>query len=735
MPTIPTQHLVHAVCPHDCPDTCGIKVTVQDGRAVKIEGDATHPFTRGFLCGKVGQHYLDLVYSPRRVLTPRRRVGPKGSGQFVEITWDEAITEIVTRLQAIVATHGPEAIVPYSYSGTLGLINEGGMDRRFFHRLGASQLERSICAEAGFRAWKYTYGASIGTDPEAFAYAKLILVWGSNPATSNTHLLPFITQARRVGARLVVIDPRKTRTARLADGYIPIRPGTDAALALSLMHVIICEGLHDQAWIDAHTLGFEGLRARAMEWPPERAAQVTGVPAGDIIALAREYATTRPSVIRLNYGLQRHTNGGMMVRAVACLPSVIGAWRDLGGGALLSTSGAFPINYAALQRPDLLPQPEPRWVNMNQIGDALLTLADPPIQALIVYDANPAASAPNSARVIEGLKREDLFTVVHDPYFTDTTDYADLVLPATTQLEHMDLHKAYGAYYLQVNQPAIAPLGQSVSNVELFRMLAKGMGFTDPCFDDSVEDMIDQALSVEHPHLAGIDRARLLRDGWARLALPTTDDGRWTTDDGRLTTEDGQQATDDRQSPIPNLQSPVSSLQSPVSPWAPFAEGRFPTPSGKVEFYSEAMLRDGLDPLPRHDPIAESAEADPDLAARYPLHLITPSAHFFLNTSFSHVDGLMAKQGEPFIELSQTDAQARGVQTGDWCRVFNDRGECLLRARVGDAVQPGVAAAEATWWSKLHRGGLGVNQLTSSALTDIGRGATFYTNLVQVEKA
>ncbi|MFN8473623.1 MAG: molybdopterin oxidoreductase family protein [Anaerolineae bacterium] len=704
--------VVHAVCPHDCPDTCGMKVTVREGRAVKIEGDPTHPTTRGFLCGKVGQHYLDMIYSPRRVLTPRRRVGPKGSGLFEDITWDEAIAEIVERFQGIIAAHGAEAILPYSYSGTLGLLNEGSMDRRFFHRLGASQLERTICSEAGFTAWKYTYGASLGTDPEAFAHAKLILVWGSNPATSNTHLMPFITAARKAGARLIVIDPRQTRTARLADWHIAPRPGTDAALALALMNIIITENRHDQAWLDEHAVGFDALKARAAEWPVERAAATTGIPAEDILALAREYAATRPSVIRLNYGLQRHTNGGMMVRAVACLPAIVGAWRDLGGGALLSTSGAFPLDLAALNRPDLMPTPEPRWVNMNQLGDALLTLNDPPIEALFVYDANPAASTPNSARVIAGLMREDLFTVVHDPYFTDTTDYADIVLPATTQLEHTDLHKAYGTYYLQINQPSIAPLGESVSNVETFRRLAKAMGFTEPCFDDTVEDMIDQALARPHAHLQGITRERLMAEGWARLALPTAET---------------VAAAD-----IPD--APPTGAPS-HTPWAPFANGRIPTPSGKVELYSERMAAAGLDPLPRHDPIAESAEADPALAARYPIHLITPSAHFFLNTSFSHVDALIAKQKDPFIELSADDAGARGIADGDWCRVFNDRGEVRLRARVGSAVRRGVAASEAIWWSKLSPEGKGINQLTSDALTDMGRGATFYTNLVQVERA
>ncbi len=731
------EKIVRAACPHDCPDTCAMLVTVRDGRAVKIEGDPDHPITRGFLCGKVGQHYLDLVYSPRRVLTPRRRVGPKGEGRFAEITWDEAIAEIVDRFKAIIAEYGPEAILPYSYSGTLGVINEGAMDRRFFNRLGASRLERTICSAAGKAGYRYTMGALIGTDPAAFAGARLILFWGTNPVTSNIHLMPFVKEARRKGARLIVIDPRRTRSARLADWHIPVRPGTDAALALAMMHVIINENLYDADYVARHTMGFDQLRQRVQEYAPEAVEDVTGVPAEDVRRLAREYATTRPAAIRISYGLQRHTNGGMMVRTVACLPALVGAWRDPSGGLLLSTSGAFRLNKAALQREDLWPNGPPRLVNMNQLGQALLELHAPPIKALFVYDSNPAASAPDSAQVIRGLLREDLFTVVHDPFFTDTTDYADIVLPATTQLEHMDLHTSYGHYCLQLNMPAIAPLGQSLSNVEVFRRLAHAMGFTEPCFDDTVEDMIRQALGevsarplaasttsggeaqadasdVDHPYMQGITFERLARDGWVRLNVP----------------ED----------------------------WAPFADGGFGTPSGKVEFYSEQMAADGYDPLPRHDPLAESPEADPALAARYPLQLITPSAHFFLNSSFAHVDGLIAKQGEPFIELNPEDAAARGIADGDWVRVWNDRGECLLRARVDapargfvedvasraeerasasveDAVQPGVAAAESIWWSKLSPVGKGINQLTSQRLTDMGRGATFYTCLVDVEKA
>jgi anaerobic selenocysteine-containing dehydrogenase len=675
-----------------------MKVTVQGGRAIQIEGDPTHPFTRGFLCGKVGRHYLDLVYSPRRVLSPHRRVGARGAGRFEHITWDQAIADIVGHFRAIIAAHGPEAILQYSYSGTLGMLNEGTMDQRFFNRLGASRLDRTICSAAGKVGYGYTVGASIGTDPEAFALARLIIVWGSNPATSGVHLMPFIKEARHHGARLVVIDPRLTRTARLADWYIPIQPGTDAALALGIMHVLIRDDLLDHDFIQRSTVGFEPLKARVQAYPPERVSAITGVPVTDIEQLARDYATIRPAAIRINYGIQRHTNGGMMVRTIACLPALIGAWRQAGGGILLSTSGAFPLNTAALRRRDLWPDGEPRLINMNRLGEALLTLDDPPIKALFVYDSNPASSAPDSARVIEGLKRDDLFTVVHDQFWTDTTDYADLVLPATTQLEHYDLHVAYGNYTIQINQPAIAPPGESVSNFNLFKRLAKAMGFSEACFDDTEFDCIDQALAVDHPHLSGITRERLLRDGWARLNLPPGD--------------------------------------PPGSPrvWAPFADGLFPTPSGKVELYSEAMARDGYDPLPAHVPLTESPQGLPELAEKYPIQLVSPSAHFILNTSFGHIEPLLKKQGQPFIELNARDATARGIADGDLCRVFNDRGECFLYARVRQTVKPGVAAAESIWWAKLAPGGKGINQLTSDRLTDMGRGATFYTNLVQVSK-
>lgn len=689
------RRVVHGVCPHDCPDTCGMRVTVEDGRAVRVEGDPTHPITRGFLCVKVNQ-YIEHVYSERRVLTPRRRVGPKGSGQFEEISWDEALDEIASRFTAIVAEHGAEAILPYSYSGTLGLLHNYSMDYRFFYRLGASLLQRTICTAAAVEGNSYTLGSYYGTDPEQFPGAKLIICWGTNPVTSNPHLMPFLKAAQDNGATLVVIDPRRTRTAERADWHLQPLPGSDAALALGLMHVIIAEGLHDEEYVRDYTLGFDELRERAAKYPPERVAELTGIPAVEIVRLARLYATTKPAVIRLQYGMQRHSNGGMLVRVVTCLPALIGSWRDSAGGLLMSTSGAFGLNMQALQRPDLLGGRQPRSVNMIELGAALTTLDTPPVKGLFVYNADPVASTPDTNRVLAGLTREDLFTVVYDTYCTDTTRWADIILPATSQLEQIDLHKAYGNYYIQLNTPAIAPLGESKPNTEVFRLLAARLGFTEPCFQDSDDDLIEQALDSAHPWMAGITRERLERERWVKLTLPN----------------DG-----------------------PGDTFVPFARGGFATPSGKVEFYSARLRDQGHDPLPTHVPLVESAEVTPDLYARYPLTLLTPKAHHFINSTFNDVNTLTRREGRPTIEISPTDAAERGIADGDPVRVFNDRGECSLHALVIDRVRPGVVASPATWWASKFQGGNGINVLTPARPADMGGGATFYTNLVQVERA
>jgi anaerobic selenocysteine-containing dehydrogenase len=710
-----TKKSVHAACPHDCPDACAVLITVDDGRAIRIQGDPDHPVTRGFLCAKVAK-YLDRVYSPGRVLYPFRRIAPKGARacnqqDFQRISWDEALDQIAARFRHIIRDHGPEAILPYSYGGTLGLLNGGSMDRRFFHRLGASQLDRTICSIAGETGIKSVYGAKIGTEPEQFAHSRYIIAWGANIHGNNVHLWPFIEQARRRGARLVVIDPYRTRTAACADWYLPINPGTDVALALGLMHVIISEGLYDADYVADHTFGFDQLRARVREYPPERVAPWTGIAAADIVKLAREYATTRPAAIRLNYGIQRCENGGMAVRAVCMLPCLIGSWKEIGGGLQLSTGEAHNLNKDALQRTDLMPHPT-RVINMSELGRALNEVSDPPLKALFVYNCNPAAVAPNRNSVVRGLLRPDLFTVVHEQFFTDTTDYADIILPATTFFEHKDLQTGYGHYYVQISNQAIEPLGECRSNVELFRSLAQRMGFDDPCFRESVDDMIDLALSSSHPHLAGIDRARLEREHHVRLNLPKPSADLIPSE------------------PAPGLRGRVEGPLPATDSYLPFAHG-FPTRSGKALLYNEALVAQGLDPVVFFTPPNESRHSRD---ARYPLELLARKCDNFLNSSFSNLASLQKMENPDLLEISAADAARRGIQDGDQVRVFNSRGEVVLTARVNGATQPGVVAARLNW-AKLSPQLRNINVLTSERLTDMGGGATFYSVLVEVVRA
>ncbi|MGH9901846.1 MAG: molybdopterin-dependent oxidoreductase, partial [Pyrinomonadaceae bacterium] len=618
----------------DCPDTCAMLVTVEGGRAVRVAGDPDHPFTRGTLCTKVA-NYEQRTHSPERIRTPLRRVGAKGEGRFVPVSWDEALNEIVSRFRALADSHeGAETILPYSYAGTLGLVQAQSMDRRFFHRLGASLLDRTICASAGAAGYRATVGATVGTDPERFGEARLILLWGTNTITSNVHLWPFVLEAKRRGARVVAIDPRRTRTADQCDEHVAPLPGTDAALALGMMHVIFAEGLEDRDYLERHTVGSLELRRRASEYHPARVAEICGIEPETVVRLARLYATTKPAAIRINYGMQRHAGGGMAVRTVSCLPAVVGAWRDAAGGVLLSTSGAFPLNYDALERPDLMPSRRPRTLNMSVLGDLLTKRDDPPVRALYVYNSNPAAGAPEQAKVLEGLRRDDLFLVVHELFLTDTCDYADIVLPATSQLEQFDLHKAYGHFYLVLNEPAIAPLHETKSNTDVFRLLAARMGFDDECFRDSDEDIARQAISSGHPALAGVTLEKLRERGWMRLNLPER--------------------------------------------FAPFAEGNFPTPSGKCELYSEQLEAQGLPAAPEFIPPRESRQSAPETAERYPLALISPAAHAFVNSSFANLPKQLRQEKRPFIEIHPTDAAARRIEDGDTVRAFNGRGECTL---------------------------------------------------------
>jgi molybdopterin guanine dinucleotide-containing S/N-oxide reductase-like protein len=704
--------VVHAACPHDCPDACGVLITVDElsGKATKIQGDPTHPMTRGFLCAKVAK-YLDRVYSPDRLLYPMKRIKPKGKehfgpSAFERITWEEALNTIVAKIRSLSAEFGPESILPYSYGGTLGLLNNASMDHRFFHRIGASQLNRTICATAGGDALISVLGKKLGTEPEQFRHSKYIIAWGANIHGNNVHLWPFIEEARRNGAKFVVIDPYRTRTARVCDWHIQINPGTDVALALGMMRIIISENLHDADYVAKYTHGFDELCKRVNEdaYAPERVSQLTGIPVADIYQLAREYATSRPAVIRLNYGIQRSENGGMAARAVTMLPCITGSWKEVGGGLQLSTSGSFPINDRSLTRPDLMnlsPLHRPaRVLNMSELGKVLTTVTDPPVKMVFVYNSNPASVAPNHNDVVKGFLRPDLFTVVHDQFFTDSTDYADIILPATTFFEHKELQKSYGHYYLQVSNQAIAPLGEARSNVDLFRDLALKMGLDndDPCFRESVDEMIDGALKTEHPWLQGITRERLEKERHIRL----------------------------------NFSGNGHVADAETEPFLPFKNGGFPTPSGKAELYSEALLKQGLDPVACFIAPKESRH-NRERAAQFPLEMLARKADNHLNTTFCNLPPHQKMEESHLLELSPADAAPRNIKNGDPVRVFNSRGEIRLTARVDGAVRPGVVAAKLNW-ARLAPDKQSINVLTSETLTEIGAGATFYSCLVQVER-
>ncbi len=668
--------IIHAACPHDCPDTCAIRVSVEDGTVVRIQGDPDHPPTHGALCTKVAR-YAERTYHPERLLRPLRRVGPKGAGEFTPMGWDEALDEIAARFVAI-SRRDPQAILPYSYAGTMGLVQGESVAARFFHRLGASQLERTICASAGSAALNATYGSRVGMLVEHFEESRLILIWGSNSIASNLHFWSFAQNAKRRGAKLICIDPRRTETADKCHQHIAPMPGTDGALALGIIHELLQHDWLDLDYIERHTDGWPALARTALEWPAERVAEVCAITVDEVRGLARDYGTIKPAAIRLNYGMQRVRGGGSAVRLIAALPCLIGAWRHRAGGLLLSASGFAPVCGAALERPDLMPTPRPRSINMSTIGDALLHDSSPQfgpkVEAVVVYNSNPVAVAPESPKVVRGFAREDLFTVVLEHFQTDTADYADIILPATTQLEHFDVHYSYGHTYVLVNEPAIEPLGEAWPNTAIFRALAARMGFTEPCFADSDEAIGAQAFGDS------IDFARLRREGWIRL--PVAD--------------------------------------------APFAEGGFPTTNGRAQFAPEALGVAGyLAPY-------ESPGSSPELAERFPLAMISPPARHFLNSSFVNVRSLRSIEGEPLVEMHPRDASARGLADGQIVRTFNDRGAYRCRLRVSERARPGVVVGLGVWWRKFGLAGTNTNELTHQRLTDIGQAATFYDCLVEV---
>jgi len=681
-----TSHIVIGACPHDCPDACSLSTTVENGVAVKVNGNVAHPHTAGVLCTKVSR-YAERTYHPDRLLYPLKRSGPKGSGQFERVSWEDALQDIASRLGQI-AARGPgtaQAIQPYSYAGTMGLVQGESMAARFFNKLGASFLDRTICASAGGEGLTHTLGGKVGMRVEFFAESKLILIWGSNAIASSVHFWRHAQAAKRNGAKLICIDPRRSETADKCHEHIALLPGTDAALALAIMHELIQHDWLDHDYLDQHTLGWDALRERALQWNPERAATICGITPEQIRLLARDYGTRamqgEPVAIRMNYGLQRVRGGGNAVRAIACLPALVGAWRHRAGGVLLSSSGLFPVHREALQRPDLLAGQTPRTINMSTIGDDLLRPASrafgPAIEALIVYNSNPVAVAPDSAKVVQGFSRDDLFTVVMEHFQTDTADYADYVLPATTQLEHWDVHLSYGHTDVLLNRPAIAPLGEAKPNTEVFRELAHRMNFGEACFSDDDPSLCRTAYGDQ------VDFEMLLSQGFASLPVPQ----------------------------------------------APFAHGNFPTPSGKCEFFSARLARERGDGLPDHVPNHEAFGT----SVLFPLAMISPPARNFLNSTFVNVTSLRDIEGEPLLEMHLDDAQARGITSGAIVRVYNQRGDYRCRVQVSSRARAGVVNGLGIWWRKLGIDGKNVNEVTSQGLTDMGRAPTFYDCLVEVE--
>jgi len=687
--------VARVACPHDCPDACLMRVTVDtaSGRAVKVEGDPTHPVTRGYLCNKVN-HYLDLVYNDRRVLFPHRRTGPRGPGaKFQRITWDEALGEVAARLKAVVTEHGAEAVQPFSYSGTLGMLGFLGMGERFFNKMGAARLERTICTAAGAAAEMHTFGRVGDANIEDLPQMDVVILWGTNLVSTGVHAMPFVNAARDNGARIIAIDPRVTRTTAFADWHIQPRPGTDAALALGMMKIIVDRGLHDLDFLRRHTVGWEKLlEERLPEYPLERVEAITGIAAADVEKLALLYGGTKQSFIRLNWGIQRHDNGGMMTKAIKLLPVITGAVRGK-GGVCMSTGGEMRrVDLRKLQRTDLLAGRKPRTINMIQLGNALNDPdLSPPIKALFCWNSDPANCVPDTIAARKGLARDDLFTVVHDTFWSDTTSYADIVLPADTALEHVDLLAAYGNYYFSLSEQAIEKQGESLDNAEMFRRLARAMGYDEPCFSQSDEDMIRELIDPEvNPLFEGVSFEQLQRNGWARAN--TDSPRRWGVN-----------------------------------------SGKWPTPSGKIEIYSEALRDLGVDPLPAH---VDETEGLSSAAAsgRHPLQVISAATHYFIGASFQHVPRLQEMMARPTFEVSAADAMARGIENGDYCRLYNDRGEVFGHALIVDGLLPGVIGAQKQLQGSRQRGGVNVNALVSQREADMGRGPVFFSTLAELER-
>lgn len=683
--------IVHSVCPHDCADTCSILSHVEGGRLVKVEGNPSHPVTQGYLCRKFSR-IQERVYGDDRLLYPMKRVGKKGGDDFQRISWDEAVGTIAERWKEIIADQGtdggPRAILPFNGSGTEGLVHGDIVGKRFFNRLGTIQLVRTICTRAGRTGFRYTMGSSAGADPTAAGNAKLVISWGINTASTNIHQHSFFKDGRDGGARHVIVNPLRIKGADSAERVIQPRPGSDAALALGMMNVIIGEGLYDRDFVDHFTHGFEALRERVLEFPPDRVEALTDIPAAEVVEFAELYAAEPASFIYVGPGCQRHSNGGMTLRAITCLPALTGAWRHKGCGVYYPTSTVFPVDWHPLEGEELRPNP-PAGYNMIHLA-RMLGGPGPRIRSLYVYNGNPASVLYNRSRLLTGLARDDLFTVVHERNLTDTARYADIILPATSQFEQADILFSYYKPSLLLNNQAIEPLGKCRSNRETFALLAEAMGFKDTCFKMDDWDIIKEVLAIDHPAINAITLETLLADGWAPAEVKSGHDH--------------------------------------------YLDGSFPSPSGKIEFYSQKMADDGYDPLPAYTLLKECIETTPELAAKYPLFFITPSAHSLLNANYGQDAGFVALEKRPTIIINPQDAAGRGIKDGEMVRVFNDRGACLLWAHVEDLVKAGVVVSRGQWWDRHYPDGCNANHTTPDFPADMGGGSSFNTNLVQVER-
>ena len=700
--------VVKGACPQDCPDTCAFLYHVEDDRLVEVTGDPDHPMTRGGLCVKL-KNFAEHHYNPSRLLYPMRRMAAKGGSEFHRISWDEALAEIKERWTDITGRYGAEAIMPHAYLGHQGTLNGLTCGDAFFNRLGASVAEKTYCESGSSTAWMMTVGPTGGLDVESLAYSKYVIVWAMNMINTNLHAWPFILKARKNGAKIVVIDPVRTRTAKQADWHIRIKPGTDAALALGMMNVIIGEDLVDHDYVVKYTLGFAELKARAAQYPPEKVAEITGVPASDIRKLAREYATVQPSAIRQGVALERSRGGGQAIRAITCLPALVGAWRHVGGGTVEMPIWEFPFKFDKICRPDWI-KPDTRVINELDLGAALTgeMRLDPPVMSLFVYNSNPVSQAPAQSKIISGLMRDDLFTVVSELFITDTARYADILLPATMQAEQYDLMVTWGHLYMMLNQPAIPAPGECVPNVELFRRLARTMGFDDPYWDMTDDEMLEEFYDWNSPQLKGITLPLLKEQGFIRLNVGDPDKR------------------------------------------APHANGNFKTPSGKCEFkasaaengnfvvpvwrsmYEAMQPAEPVDAVPDYLPPNESPQSNPELAKRYPLNIVSPKPHAFLNTQYANEPVQQRRQGEQTLLIHPQDAAARNIQSGTYVRVFNDRGSAEARAELSEDVMPGLVLSSVGHWPSLNRGGTSINAISADNHCSLGQAGTYSDNLVEV---